>query len=319
MFVLDESGNDIDTCLFESLLSKFIIEHPVFYTEVLRITNTGIKNFIEYNTSLDNSFKLFVAHIFVEFNNEFPDYKDIDMLIASSDMVAYAAFQKLFFEVMLLKTGSYPPKPKTHLATLSELAQLKIVTDKELLKNLRKNLRSPDLFAELVRRGSVNKVPKNATRKLGITTEINTPQELGSFFKYPYKSAQLQYSRPAQSNFVTWLGTRNLPFISGASGTIEILFTNIIKIVTLTPAELKCYFMAIAAALVARGHHSFFESIIVISKLGFSLNDRPSRKEFYEQFLTKEVLSSNEYGKFINQQNISNYFTEYDRKLSLKK
>lgn len=46
--------------------------------------------------------------------------------------------------------------------------------------------------------------------------------------------------------------------------------------------------------------------------MDFPLNDKASRKEFYEQFLTQEILESVVYKKFIENAQIQDYFSSYD-------
>lgn len=319
MPIFDSNGNHIDTTIFESYLSKLIVEKRDLYTSVYRKINTSICDFIELNKH-DRKFDRLLFCFFSEFSNTFPGYAKIeDFLKEGFSVQAATEFHKAFFE-MMFQNGMLPtnlPKKKEEIPSLSEMIQLTIFNNSELKTSLKSLLRPALLFSETNRGRKDKKLSKPVeTQKLGIATEENTPQDLKYYFKKPYESAQSQFKRDLHSHFNKWLAQRNLPFVAGTSGTLDIVFRHIIQLNTYTPYELKLYFMASTAAMVSRGHHSFAEGMIVAEKIGFPIKDCSNRQRFYEQFLVQDLIDSKEYQIFFEDPFIKQYLNEYNTSCS---
>lgn len=321
MFRFDKCENHIETCLFESYLSKFIIENPHFYIDVFTKINLSIKRFIDVNTASEKSdpygFERFLYSVFSEFSRKFPKFTCMEDIFKTFNVEAHVEFHKFFFETMLKLGEKLPPHPNTK-STLSQIIQINLKDDPGQIKQLKRHLRPKTLFSTLARSRDESENTGEKTTKLGITQLTDTPKELLNYYVTPYVPAASVYGRNVKGVFSKWLSARKLPFIAGPSGTIEIIFTSIILLDSYSPGELKHYFMAIAAAMVARGHHSFAESLCVAQLLGFPLKDCSSRKDFYEQFLPKKILESSEYKSFINQDVIKEYFCQYDNFILFK-
>lgn len=315
MFRFDNCENHIETCLFESYLSKFIIENPKFYVDVFAKINLSVQRFIEVNTASKKSepygFERLLYSVFSEFSKTFPKFTCMDDVLKTFNVEAHVEFHKFFFETMFKLSDKFPPHPNTK-STLSQIIQTNLKNDPGQIKQLKRYLRPKRLFSTLARSRDESESTQEKTTKLGIAQPKDTPKELLYYYDTPFVPASSVYTRNVNGAFSKWLSAKNLPFIAGPSGTIEIVFSSIIQLDSYTPDELKRYFMAIAAAMVSRGHHSLAESLCVAQLLGFSFRDCSSRKEFYEQFLPKKLLESSEYNSFINQDVIKNYFSQYD-------
>jgi hypothetical protein len=309
----DEYNNDILTTLYESYLSKFIIENPQFYCDVFKKINHSIMDFIDHNRTASPMFDRYLYSVFSQFNQIFPEFQTVEELLGDNlNLQAQCEFHKQFFETIFSFGKEFKQSSTTNntLYSLSELIQLKVSSCKNLQEKLSKHLRPDHLFSDLGRSRSLKK-SKISTQKFGITSEAHVPVDLQSYYKTAYKSAQLMYKRNEAGLFSNWLSARNLPFVAGPSGTIEIIFCHITKLDTYTSSELKKYFMALAAAHVSRGNHSFAEEMVVAKQLGFSLEDMDDRRSFYEQILTQEVIESQSYQDFLDKH--QNYIEAEDQ------
>lgn len=310
MPIFDQNRNHIDTTLFETYLSKVIVENTIFFKPVFIKINETIDHLINSNKA-NNRLDRALYALFSDLTQRFPKYAKMSEFYRSDwNVQANTEFHKMFFELRIVEelTASMIKSKKNTPASLSQLTQEFIGSNPVLLATLKKKLRPDHLFLE-ENRGRIELEDTVETKKLGIATRENTPKDLLNYFEVPFTPAQMQFARDTNSFFSKWLEKRNLPFISGPSGTLEIIFTSIIKLASFTPNELKAYFMGVAGALVSRGHHSFAEVIIVANKLGFNLCDYQSRELFYEQFLTEDFISSDAYRKFRKIPFIQQYYS----------
>lgn len=307
----DETGNYIPSTIYESYLSKFITENPSFYQTVYEKINRSIAKFIKENSGRE--FDRYVYSIFSEHSRYFPEHDDIEKILSGKfNVQAHDRFHKLFFEVLFPKgiCGHFLKKDSNKVYKLSELAQFTIHANSQLQESLKKVLRPAKYFSKLGRsREDLGENDSKLTRKLGITSIEHTPVDLINYYEEVYQSAQSIYKRKYDGNFSQWLQKRNLPYVAGPSGSLQIIFCGIIQLDTFTSLELKKYIMGMAGAMVSRGHHSFAEVMIAAKSLGFYFK-KGNDRAFYEQLLTKEVLDSSEYKKFLEEAPCVNIISE---------
>lgn len=314
----DKHGNHVKTTQFESFLSKLIIENKRFYVPVyLKITHS-IKNLMTHNAS-NKKFNEAFSFYFDDLNISYPGNNNIDDLLKEDfDFAAANGFFKKFFENVFEYAVKIPLERKNKFLSLSELAQLKVCSSPTFFKRLATAVRPDSLFSE-ANRGRIELYPEEMpqTKNLGIIDEEHIPQELCNYFKHPHKPALLQFKRDPKAEIVKKMSSKDLPYVSGASGTLGYCFKGMIQLDTYTAAELKLFFMALTAHCVSKGHHSFYEVQVVAETLGFNIDDNKARREFYEQFLATEFINSPEYKTFITSEPIATYFEEYKDNKSL--
>lgn len=314
MNYFDENENHLKTSLFETYLSKFITENPKFYKPVFDKLNCAVEIFINHNIT-NRNFDRRLYSLFSVLADNYPGYTDFKKVKDQFNSQVNIDFYKAFFE-NIFSQGEIPSlESEKKIAMLSELVQVAIRKNTKLQDELKKSLRPVELFSDKARsrveRISPEGSPKLLTRKFGILSEEETPPDLQNYFEKPYVAGQFQFTRFHNGFFSKWLKQRELPFVAGPSGIIEILFRNLIMLDSFTPSELKAFFLGVSAAIVSRGHHSFAEILIITSKLGFKFNDLDNRQQFYEQFLTEDLLDSNEYKVFLSQRFVQEYFQEF--------
>lgn len=302
MLINDSYGNNVVITVYESCLSKTIVESRELYQELYFKISTSIKEVVDFNSE-NEKFKRRLYAVFSTINDEFPGHENINDLL-KKDFNLYAAnqFYKYFFENLI----NYATLPKrsnqaTHLASLTELVQTKIGASDSLVNKLRFQTDSGQVFADKNRgRIEIESDFEGAkTTKLGITEETNTPAELVKYFSKLYEPGQSQFKRDYNSQISKWLQKRNLPFVSGPSGTAGTCLCGMFQLCTYSQKELKLYFMVLAASLVARGHHSFVETELIAQKIGFPIKDNCDFHAYYEQFLTQEFIQSEKYHNFL--------------------
>jgi hypothetical protein len=310
----DIHQNHVETTRFEARLAECILEQPAIYRSVLQKINNSIRRVIEYNQNTPFFDRLLYV-IFTELNQYFPGYSDINAICREdADVHAISDFHKRFFETLMPKANIPPRLVRNSLPlTLAELCQLKIC-DANVFSKLEQHTR-PDQFFSPQNRGR-HEHKRNQpikTRKFGIASDDETEERFFNFFTQPYEAAQSQFSPNSKASIVQKMQEYDLPYISGASGTLGICFKEMIRLDTYTSHELKTYFMFLAARMIARGHHSFYEVMLVADLLGFKIKFCDERQQFYEQFLTIEFKATAAYEEFLAQESNQQYLTQYRR------
>lgn len=295
----DIHGNDVAATLYESYLSKAVIEARSLYQDFyFKIAHSIIK-IIEANHSNDK-FNRILYSIFTLLNEEFEGYTHPEKFLQNNfDIHAATQFQKYFFE-LAINHAIISSAKTTQVKTLSELAQSvlakKMSSKLKLLKYL-----DPIVLAKEKSRGRIPIEEENyiKTNKLGITALEYTPVDLLNYFAKVYVPAQNQFKRDFKSKSSHWFQAHNLPFVSGISGTMGTCFAGLISINTLSPEETKLYLMMLICSLVSRGHHSFAEAAPIYDKVGFKVQQQELRGTYYAQFLTKAFIKSQHYNDFL--------------------
>ncbi|KTD65004.1 hypothetical protein [Legionella shakespearei] len=296
----DSEGNIIEITLFESYLAKYLIEHPEFFTPVYEKILKGLEAIHELNKS-DRNYDRIMYSLHTVMKDEYKEFKGLQFLKDSPDLFKINYFLKLYCDYFLKadKIKHVPEAPKSHIPTLTELCLYSLFKSQSGRKSLASHLRPKELFHEN-NRGAKSTESDNlqTTRKLGITTIENTPQDLNAYFPESYSPAQFEYKPDRNSNVGRWMTQRNFPIISGSSGSACDYLSYLITAIPLEPREIKLLFVSVAATLIAKGHHSYFEVMILLDRFGFKLHDAEDFYSFYEQMLPKEIVSSESYQEF---------------------
>lgn len=288
----DARGNEISKTVYESLLSRAIIESKDLYQSLFLQINSAIQEFVtKYQTSEVNQRELFA--IFSLLNSEFAHNDKLEVLLQPDfDIFAVATFHKLYFQYLLQHTVSRDIKVSKN--TLFSTAQAYICSKPPLLRALEKTLSNHSFFDDKKSGRHSKELDQARTHKLGITTEQYAVGKLSCYFKVAYFPGQSKFEPNKESSAFKWLNQNSLPFIAGISSTIGTCYCGLIYL-GFSRAQIKLYLMVITATLVARGHHSFGETHLVWKKIGIPLESKKNMQEYYEQFLTKEFIASDRY------------------------
>jgi hypothetical protein len=140
---------------------------------------------------------------------------------------------------------------------------------------------------------------KKFTHDFGIVNAEYTPQKLKDYFTFPVYSARFTYS-PNLTGFVaTWLTERYLPIIAGTSGSTEQMMSRVLPLVDLTHEEIKILLLAQTASMIAMGHHSFFECMLVTKRFGFLLHDPDKMIDLYLQCIPDTIRKNSAFQDFL--------------------
>jgi hypothetical protein len=307
----DSYGNSIETTLFESYLSKVIIEQRKLYEPLYIKINQSIQRMVDANQQ-NKEFSRQLHSCLTLVNIEYPGHSQLESFLQPGfHLHAANYFHKLFFEKIIRLAAIPAHNSATKSLTLAERAQRTVCSSEATIKKLSARV-YPPMFFNPEHRGRIEQELETepVTRKLGIAQEEYTPNDLKYYYPTPYCPAQMQFLRDYNGSVSKKMQLNHLPYISGPSGTAGTCFQSMIQLDTYTAEELKLYFMVLSASMVARGHHSFYEVMMIAETIGFKIKDYSERQQYYEQFLTVELKNSIEYKTFIQSQQAQTYFNQ---------
>lgn len=296
----DSEGNIIEVTLFESYLAKYLIEHPEFFTPVYEKILKSLEAIHELNTP-DSNYDRLMYSLYSVMKDQFPGFKGLQFLKDSPDLFAMNYFLKLYCDYFLKtdKIRFFPERAKLPASSLTELCLYSLFKSQSSRKSLAAYLRPKELFHENNRGAKATESESlPVTRKLGIATAENTPPNLNSYFSEPYSPAQFEYKPNRESNVGRWMTKHNFPIISGTSGSAGDYLTYLISAIPLNPREIKLLFVSVAATLIAKGHHSYFEVMLLLDRFGTKFQDAPDFYSLYEHMLPQEIVASDSYQEF---------------------
>lgn len=308
----DKKGNRYENTFYESHLSKIIIENDKTWRPLLLKINEWIYNEIFNNKDNDKMIKLVIA--FLNKNTQETVKKENCLevlkqyLIESKNLAPTVKFHSQFFEYILAvinKENAY-----------NYLPSYKTIRSDNLFHSQNRGVSATTDFGRGFARFKHFLYHSNA---LGIMPDEETPDNLSEYFgnspgnHIPSKRFyNLNGERPsyvtAQRNrdskmeipitFREEALQRDISIISGTSGTTAKIIAPLIDVVGLTPLEVKDYLMVLGAAIVAYGHHSMYETMVLARNLGFNIEY--NHRFYHEQFITDAFRESEEYKKFLN-------------------
>jgi hypothetical protein len=296
----DAAGNLINLTIFESFLSKYLIENSQFFEPVLQKIFTHIEKIITENKD-ERSFDRVLYGVLSAVNDAYPGHTTIESLRKNFDLLTATYFLKLVFDCQLLsKYTQSPPFERKPVPSLSALCQQTLFRHPSQKTAFLAYLKHPALFDKRNRGVLPARTNQRTTKKLGITTIETTPAALASYFANAHEPAQFEYKPNPKSNVGKWFTRHNLPIIAGTSGSASLFLTEILKISTFDPSEIRLLLIGLAAAMVAEGHHSYFEVMVILDRFGFKLKSKNTLSEFYEQTLPQSILSMDSFIAFRN-------------------
>ncbi|MDP1603105.1 MAG: hypothetical protein Q8M03_07555 [Legionella sp.] len=290
----DAVGNLISLTIFESYLSKYLIENTHFFEPVYQKILSAIAVIANENKS-NRAFDRTLYGVLSAVNDVYPHYSTIESITNNFNLLVATYFLKLFFDGKLLSKSTATQLEVKSLSTISAICKHTLFRHPH---ELAAYLKPIALFDERNRGVIPLQTTRKSTTKLGITTLENTPPELANYFVSPHDPAQFEYKPDPESNVGRWFTKHNLPIIAGTSGSASLFLTEILQITTLDPFEIQLLVIGLAAGMIAEGYHSYFEVMIILDRIGFKLQSTATLCEFYEQTLPKSILSTDSYIAF---------------------
>ena len=323
---LDEKNNLVVVTLFESYLAKFVLENPRFYQGVYYKIFDAIANYLLESPEKNIDLQLFLQNgptnftvsryiygVFSRVNSFYPEHHSFETLKSNFNLLAADYFVKLISDELLNKTQCSPidfgsqksesplswGSPGFFASSLGKRSPFNPNRPAELFSEKNRGV-FPILHED--REGEDMDEPES--RDLGIVAKEFTPPELTNYFEEPVYSARFYYQPNESSSVATWCRRRHVPVISGSSGSTEMLFSRIMQLVLLTPEETKMLVFAQACSMIANGHHSFFEAILVADHFGLKLTGKDTLLEFYLQCVPETIHTDPHFIEFLESETV---------------
>ena len=311
--VRDEKNNNVAVTLFETYLSKFMLEHPEFYQQIYFKLFDSIDHFVSNNPEKNETIKAFMQvappgfslprymySVFSRVELSYSGYSSFEQLKVNFNLQPADYFIKIIADELL--------KTRTKQITLnSSNCSAFFVPSYSGTRSPFNNQRCPELFDDANRGVSPALSTDGAedeedldNRDIGIVSTRYTPFELQNYFKQSTNGARFNYQPKEDSYVAQWLRARNLPVISGSSGSTEMLFTRILPLVSLTYEETRILIFTQACSMLANGHHSLFEAMLVAQHFCHKLDDKETLLEFYLQCIPESILASPQFVEFLD-------------------
>lgn len=307
----DAKGNLVVVTLFETYLAKFILEHDAYYKNAYMKLIDGIERYLNSHvflaamTRIDEKYSnaRHLHALFSQMNISYPGIDSFETLKHDFNLPAVDFFTKL------INDECFPSEPvvKKYERDLSGTVSLSprfFTIDPAIVATKRSPLnpsRSPLLFSE-DNRGvkEVSCEPEESTRALGIVSKTYTPDECKMYFKNPISPAGFLYDIDEESPVARWLMKRHMPVISGASGSTDALITRLFPLASITEDDKRMLIFAQSCNLVAHGHHSFGECVMVADHLGFKLTETTQLLDFYLQSVPESIRHDGDFQAFLH-------------------
>ena len=307
---VDEKNNLVVVTLFETHLAKFILENPRFYKEVfLKVINMlegylskdepRLKTYFERKgPRYDLDRHLYT--LFSRLTEHYPEQNSFESLKAHFSLSSADYFIKLVTDDILTSPCILSISPAGREASPATVG----VFSKR--RSPYKPHRSPLLFSDenrgvLELKTGADTFEEVSTHAIGIASERFLPEDLAHYFSRKIFPARFNY-QPNESSYVArWLRERRLPLVSGASGSTEGLLSLLLPLIDLNPEERSMLIFAQACNMVANGHHSFFEAIMVADHMSPQLIEQDTLLEFYLQCVPDVVKADAAFHAFLHE------------------
>jgi hypothetical protein len=297
---IDSKKNIVAVTLFESYLSRFILENTDFYKIIYIKILDALSDFIAKNRQ-NTSQQRFLSILFFELNRDFHGCDSFENLKKNFCLAAADLCIKKCADTYLKYTNTDVFK-EPELNTLADCARHCLFSrPAEGTKILNKYLRHRQLFSS-ENRGALEEEDSGGTmttQDLGIVDACFTPESLKDYFVKPMEPARFCYLPNEESYVAKWLRERHLPVIAGTSGSTELMLSRVIKLVSLSTDEIKMLLLAQCARMIAVGHHSFFECMLVSDRYGYRLKDTETLLDFYLQCIPQSMRDHDAFKKFL--------------------
>lgn len=301
---VDSKSNLINVCLFESYLAKCVLENQTIFQNSFLTMISGIQYFFESKSPkldqlLQTKPKRFnldreLFSIFTCLRIEYPGYDSFQSLKERPfNLSACCYFIKLLADKILKPDYSPSSSPSFFPNGQEKRSPYSPLRPSLLFDN--ENRGVIDLETDVV-----------PTTSIGIVESAHQPDDLKSYFQREIYPSMSLYVPKEDSYVALWLRKRNLPVISGSSGSTELLFSRIFPLIEISPEEMKMIIFAQALDMVAQGHHSFFETILVAEffNLGHFPMEKTDLLTFYMHWVPPFILRMPWFNQFL-QENLS--------------
>ncbi len=280
---LDEKHNRISITLFESHLAKFILEHPEIYEAAYLKLFEALKAPCATNERLQYS-------VFSMLQIQYPEYHAFESFDEAFYLPAADYLLKLIGDYLFPAQSSSSPQSFLHTPSISS-------------RSPTNPFRNQLLFDE-ENRGVSEVEPDEITltKAIGIVSDAHRTSDLDNYFEQAIEASG-QYYQPKESAYVaTWLRHHFLPIISGASGSTEALISRLLpRAPDLTTEEKWLIVFTQACNMVANGHHSLFEAILVADDLGLiPLSEADTQQTLYLQAIPPVIQENETFIRFMN-------------------
>lgn len=313
--IRDEKQNVVVVTLFETHLAKFVLEHADVYQAVycklidsiLTLTSTEPKESKTLEAFLRNKpegydLSRYLYTVFSRVNASYPGHDSFETLKSNFNILACDYFLKIIADELLNAKLADSPKPPSPFPGFFEpriagkrspydparCAELFLPANRGVL-----SIEEDDEAGEL------------STQDIGIVSLDSSVKAFKNYFVEPVYSARFNYMPDEESFVAKWLRKRHLPVIAGASGSTDLLFSRILPLANLSKAEVQLLLVAQACSLVANGHHSFFETMLVADHFGHNIENTKTLMDFYLQCLPDKILKSPEFDVFLHHEDIN--------------
>lgn len=298
LLIRDKKENRVAVTLQETLLAKAIVENPSSWANTVNKINNKIVDIVEAhigNKKIKEKIKKYLTSIPEEIKGKGSTLEQFKAFMQKNpDLSQPILFHKDFFEDIYPLT--LKPGAKTVFDENVETMRHEQFFSKEARG--RKTVRSQ------------NYMPKTSYR-MGISNSEYTPAELQqyyegrqgthnpgySYFKFKGTRATVEEAQIARGeydpnlSYSEQVAQYDIPFIAGPSGTASKILTPLVfeLDIDLSPEERQEYLMALSGTLVANGHHSFYE-VMVVGNL-FGMQNRYDTSFYTNQVMTDAFKS----------------------------
>lgn len=276
----DKYGNIPERALFETELAKALIESCS--TDFIRQVNIEIIQCITDHPHLKSH--MIDIHSSIKWDLKEENLLPYDMtdeqalnyfiqLLSEQPVNLMTSFclHRLFFERHFDFESITPKHPKPNsTAKLGLLAQTTLQnsasTNKDVYKHALACLMPEAQFSEKNRGRKDNGVYKKSLN-FGITDSDHIPKWALNWHANPSYPAKDLFTRDRRSPLVKFYEQNNIPFIAGPSGTTAFCLLGLLFLLPVQNSTLLEYANLLAASLIAKGHHSYYDVMLVANNL----------------------------------------------------
>ncbi|MCX7116795.1 MAG: hypothetical protein NTW94_02615 [Legionellales bacterium] len=310
----DSKGNLVAVTLFETKLAKFVLDHPHFYLTPYKKVIDGIENYLTSRPFLRSMLKCdarfdlpeHVSSLFSKVNERYMGIDSFDALRKDFNLAA------IDYVIQLVNDECFPLEPAVKKYEMDETGYITLsprffTVDPSIVATRvspPNPSRSPFLFSEEncgVKKGEFTGRDLS-THALGIVAPEFTPEDCRTYFTSPINPTGFLYMPDLESHVAQWLMKKHMPIVSGASGPTETMISRIFPLAELDDEDKKMLILAQGCDLVAHGHHSLGECLIVAEHLGFKPAESGQLMDYYQQAIPKAILEDADFDALMRTQ-----------------
>ncbi len=317
----DEKQNLVVVTLFETHLAKFILEHAEVYQTVYFKLIDSIMALTKESPTQNATLRAFFRNkpegydlprylytVFSRVNESYPGHDSFESLKSNFNILASDYFLKIIADELLnakLAESPLPPSPSLGFFPPQSPGKRSPYDPARCA-----TLFLPENRGVLPIEEDEDDAVELSTQDIGIVSIDCVPDTFKHYFEKAVYPARFNYN-PDENSFVgQWLRERHLPIIAGASGSTDLLFSRLLPLAHLSPAEVQLLIVAQACSLIASGHHSFFETLLVADHFGHTLRDTDTLIDYYLQCFPATVRQSPTFIAFLDSEPVKNLLTD---------